>query len=131
MGKVFSYFVMFKIIMSMMLFSGCANRDNKLELGFDSTIKKEAVNIEMEVLGSIPKTTIYDRGKEVKIPNGYGENEWYFLYNDTLKGYIRHIKTNRNDNHNYKFSFYEKNEQCFVDVEITGISPLTKTIQLK
>ncbi|MDR2206207.1 MAG: hypothetical protein LBE36_08655 [Flavobacteriaceae bacterium] len=57
----------------------------------------------MEVLPTIEKTIIYDGTIKNDIPNGYGENDWYVTYEDSLKGYFRHIKTNRNDNHKYLF----------------------------
>jgi len=85
----------------------------------------------MEVLASVPSTEIYNGEKIFKIPNGYGENEWYFSYNDSLTGYLRHIKTNRNDRHNYRFYFYESNDKYFVDITITGVSKVDATIELK
>lgn len=89
------------------------------------------VSIKMEVLASIPMTQIYTGQNKFDIPNGYGENEWYFTYKDSLQGYLRHIKTNRNDNHIYLFHFYKKADKYFVDVNIKGVSPLQKKIELK
>ena len=114
-----------------MFFNSCSNKGNKLKVSFSNGIDKADVRIKMEVLASVPITDIYDGQKEFDIPNGYGENEWYFTYKDTLQGYSRHIKTNRNDKHNYVFSFYKENEKCFVDIKIEGISPLQENIELK
>lgn len=105
---------------SLMLFIACTPKKNQLQLSFDNTIHKQDVKINMEVLGSIPMTTIYNGERQFDIPNGYGENEWYFTYKDSLKGYLRFIKTNRNDKHTYRFSFHEENGQYFVDVDIKG-----------
>ena len=106
---------------SFILLSACYQQNNQLKLSFDNTIQKQDVKIRMEVLGSVPMTTIYNGQKQFDIPNGYGENEWYFTYKDSLKGYLRFIKTNRNDRHTYKFSFREENGNYFVDVDIKGI----------
>ncbi len=114
-----------------MLFSACNKKDNHLTVSVDKFINKQDIKIKMEVLASIPVTEIYDGKKQWEIPNGYGENEWYFTYKDTLHGYLRHIKTNRNDNHAYKFTFYKEDERYFVDVSIKGDSPLQQIVELK
>lgn len=111
------------------IFYSCKN--NKLNLSFDEKFKKEDIQVKMEVLASIPETLVYNGERKFKIPNGYGENEWYFNYKDSLNGYLRHIKTNRNEKHNYFFYFYYKNGKYFVDVDIEGANPLKKTIELK
>jgi hypothetical protein len=85
----------------------------------------------MEVLGSIKKEIIYNGENFFEVPDGYGENEWYFSYRDTLTGYLRHIKTNRNDHNHYMFQFYEKEGECFVKVNIAGSSSLEKVIKLE
>ena len=74
---------------------------------------------------------IYTWQKKYNIPNGYGENEWCFTYKDSLQGYSRHIKTNRNDKHIYVFYFYREADKYFVDVNIKGVSPLQEKIELK
>ena len=114
-----------------MLFNSCMSRKNSIEISLSDEIQKMDVSIKMEVLASIPMTQIYTGQNKFDIPNGYGENEWYFTYKDSLKGYLRHFKTNRNDNHIYLFQFYKKADKYFVDVNINGASPLQQEIELK
>jgi len=118
-------------LITCILFNSCLNKKNSIEINFSNEIDKENVVIKMEVLASIPIKEIYKEQKKFDIPNGYGENEWYFTYNDTLQGYSRHIKTNRNDKHTYVFNFYREAEKYFVDVNIKGVSPLQEKIELK
>jgi hypothetical protein len=128
-GRFFSSFILYFI--SLMLFSACNQKSNQLKLSFDNTINKKDVKIKMEILGSVPVTEIYNGEKKSDVPDGYGENEWYFTYRDSLKAYLRYIKTNRNDKHNYKFAFHEENRKYFVDIDIEGIDPLNTRIELK
>ncbi len=113
-----------------MLFSSCLNKKNTLKISFSGEIDRADLRIKMEVLVSIPVTQIYNGQKEFDIPNGYGENEWYFTYKDTLSAYTRHIKTNLNDKHTYQFNFYKEKGKVFVDIDIQGISPLKEKIEL-
>lgn len=113
----------------LVLFYSC-RMGNELKIDFEPGINESIVKVKMEVLASYSMTTIYNGSRQFKIPNGYGENDWYFIYNDTLQGYLRHFKTNRNDNHYYYFRFYSKSSKILVDVEIKGDSPLKKTILL-
>lgn len=109
-------------------FSSCEKRNN-LELKFSETLDKSNFKIEMEVLGNdFSKVLIYDGNKQYTIQNGYGENEWYFNYKDSLFAYFRHIKTNRNDSHNYNYNFIEKNGKIQVEVHINGVSKMNKII---
>lgn len=109
-------------------FSSCEKRNN-LELKFSETLDKSNFKIEMQVLGrDVSKVLIYDGNKQYTIQNGYGENEWYFNYKDSLLGYFRHLKTNRNDCHNYNYNFIEKNGKIQVEVHIDGVSKMNKII---
>lgn len=85
----------------------------------------------MEVMASIPPTEIFRGGPRSEIPNGYGENEWRVSLEGRGKGYFRHIKTNRNDYHKYRFYFYNKEGKHFVHVTVIGISNVDMVIQLK
>lgn len=71
---------------------------------------------------------IFDENLTYDIPNEYGENDWHFNYKDSLYGYFRHFKTNRNDNHYYKFHFFQKGNKIFAAIEIKGVSKELKTI---
>lgn len=126
--------IFFQVILyylSVMIFCSCNNKSNKLKLNFDSSINKHDVKIKMEVLASVPITEIYNGEKQFNIPDGYGENEWYLYYRDTLQGYIRYIKTNQNDKHTYKFNFYNQDGKYFVDIDIKGYNPVKYKIELK
>lgn len=118
-------------VLLILLFIACNKSHNQLQLSFDNTIHKQDVTIKMEVLGSIPITEIYNGKRQFEVPDGYGENEWYFTYRDSLKGYSRFIKTNRNDKHDYNFSFHEENGNYFVDIDIEGVSSVKTRITLK
>lgn len=118
-------------IVPVLLILSCANKNNKLKLLFAKDIQKQDIKIRMEVLGGVPGTEIFNGQTKYSIPNGYGENEWYFSCHERLKGYLRHIKTNANDSHEYNFSFYKNKEKVFVDVDIKGDSPLKATVELK
>jgi hypothetical protein len=108
-------------------------RTNSLDLNFGNGIISRDVKIKMEVLGDeeIPLTQIYGGNRKFNIPNGYRENEWYFVYQDTLKGYFRHFKTNQNNTHGYKFAFRKEKNNYYVDADIAGTNDLKTTIQLK
>ena len=116
------------VFLTFTAFSSCKKR-NSLDLKFSETLDKLNFKIEMEVLGSdFSKVLIYDGNKQYTIQNGYGENEWYFNYKDSLFAYFRHIKTNRNDSHNYNYNFIEKNGKIQVEVQIDGVSKMNKII---
>ena len=125
----YSIIILFNFVLIIMF--SCSGRKNHLELAFSSDIDSSRIHIRMEVLGSVPVTQVYDGKKEFIIPNGYGENEWYLVYNNTLKAYFRQFKTNRNDVHKYRFHFYKNNNRYFADVDITGRSDLKRQIELK
>jgi len=109
------------------LFS-CGKR-NSLELKFSEPLNKLDFKIEMEALGSnTPKALIYYGNKEYKIPNEYGENEWYFNYKDSIYAYFRHIKTNRNDSHTYNYNFIKRNGKIQVEINIDGISKINSVV---
>ena len=114
------------------LFCGlCTNKNNRINVSFSNAINSKKVIIKMEVLASIPIVEIYNGQQQFEVPNGYGENEWYFTYDDSLSGYLRHIKTNRNHKHNYYFNFYKVNNKFFVAIKIEGISDVVTKIELK
>lgn len=117
--------------LAVMLLCACNSGRNEYSVAVDSTVDIKQVVISMEVLASIPPTEIFRGGPRSEIPNGYGENEWYVSVKDPAKGYFRHIKTNRNDYHKYRFYFYSKEDRHFVHVNVMGISNVDTVIQLK
>lgn len=129
MKNIFITVSLFAFMLLLSLYS--CNKGNTLKINFEQGIDRSATEVKMEVLASVPMTTIYNGKDQFTIPNGYGENEWYFTYNDTLRGYVRHIKTNRNDKHIYHFKFYTEGKKFFVGIEIKGDSPLKTQVELK
>ena len=122
--------IVFFSLFAFSLFSGCNMRRNSLKIEVKDMIAND-IEVRMEVLGSCPMTEIYKHERESSIPNGYGENEWYFIYQDSMQGYMRHVKINRNDKHDYSFLFHAEDEKILVDVTITGASPIKQQIELK
>jgi hypothetical protein len=105
-------------------------KKNSLELKFSEPLNKLDFKIEMDALGNnTPKALIYDGHKKYKIPNEYGENEWYFNYKDSSYAYFRHIKTNRNDGHNYYYNFFKKDGKIQVEITIDGVSDIKKVVE--
>jgi len=105
-------------------------KKNSLELQFSEPLNKLDFEIEMKALGSnTPKTLIYDGNKQYNIPSEYGENEWYFNYKDSSYAYFRHIKTNRNDSHNYNYNFIKKDGKIQVEISIDGVSNIKKVVE--
>jgi hypothetical protein len=104
-------------------------KKNSLELKFSEPLNKLDFKIEMKALGSnTPKALVYDGHKKYEIPNEYGENEWYFNYKDSSYAYFRHIKTNRNDGHNYNYNFIKKDGKIQVEISIDGVSEFNRVI---
>lgn len=121
------FILILSVIMHMM---ACNRSGNKLVVKVSSPLNSADINISMEVLASVPKTVVFDGMEKRKIPDGYGENEWFFTYKDTLHAYLRHIKINRNDKHIYRFTFYQEDGKYFLKANIEGDSPLQKVIEL-
>lgn len=115
------------LLTSLFLFA-CTNK-NEIELDFSKPLQKEDFKIEIQILGSdVNRKVIFDGNLTYDIPNEYGENDWRFNYKDSLYGYFRHFKTNRNDKHNYRFHFFQKGNNIFAAIEINGVSNELKTI---
>lgn len=119
------------ILLSFIALLSCKHKTNEFFLTCDRTIKKENVKVKMEVIASLPIAYVFDGTKEFNIPAGYGENEWYIIYKDSLHAYFRHFKTNRNDRHIYKFNIHCLNGKYFVDIDIKGVNTLKETLELK
>ena len=65
-------------------------------------------------------TVVYDNGLRDKIPNKYGENDYLLTYADEYHLLFRHFKTYRRSQHNYKFHFYQENNEIYVKVIMDG-----------
>lgn len=117
------------LLLTTTLFLFACTSENKLELDFSNPLKKEDFKIEIQILGSdVNRKVVYDGDRTYDIPNEYGENDWHFNYKDSLYGYFRHFKSNRNDKHNYKFHFFKRENNVFVEIKINGVSNELKTI---
>lgn len=116
------------LLKTILFLYACTNK-NEMELDFSNPLKKEDFKIEIQILGSdVNRKVIYDGNIIYDIPNEYGENEWHFNYKDSLYGYFRHFKSNRNDKHNYTFHFFQKENNVFAEIKINGVSNELKTI---
>jgi hypothetical protein len=105
------------LLKTILFLYACTNK-NEMELDFSNPLKKEDFKIEIQILGSdVNRKVIYDGNIIYDIPNEYGENEWHFNYKDSLYGYFRHFKSNRNDKHNYTFHFFQKENVLQLPVE--------------
>jgi hypothetical protein len=119
------------IICSVLLLNACGEKENQLRITVGEGVDKSRISIRKEVLGSILQTTVFDGHNQYPVPNGYGENEWYFSYRDSLKAVLGHLKTNQHDGHWYKFKFIKEGNRYFVDAKIEGVSDLHEKIELK
>ena len=118
----------FLFLLLFVFFFSCGKK-NSLELNFSEQLKDVDFKIEMRALGSnIPKKVIYDGSKKYEIPFEYGENEWYFSYKDSVYAYFRHIKTNRNDGHNYNYNFIKEGDRIKVEIIILGVSKVNRSV---
>jgi hypothetical protein len=116
------------LLKTILFLYACTNK-NEMELDFSNPLKKEDFKIEIQILGSdVNRKVIYDGNIIYDIPNEYGENDWHFNYKDSLYGYFRHFKNNRNDKHNYTFHFFQKENNIFAEIKINGASKELKTI---
>lgn len=74
---------------------------------------------------------ILENGSTNSIPKGYGENDWFLLYDQKTYGVFRHFKTNNWHDHHYSFVFYKKNGEILCNVKIDGPDQVDKiTIRL-
>lgn len=74
---------------------------------------------------------IYVNGKTKTLKNEYGENDFLITYKDSLYLAFRQFKTNRRNNHSYKFKFTKENEKYFLEVHIKGENDLSFKNEMK
>ena len=123
--------IKYTLLISILLIMGCS-RENSIELSCLPPLYKKDFKIELQVLGSNKsKIKIFDGNTQREVMSGYGENDWNISYRDSLFANFRHIITNRNDRHIYKFNFYVKNSIVFADINIQGVSSVHKTLIFK
>ncbi|MCG2615712.1 hypothetical protein LZZ85_15535 [Terrimonas sp. NA20] len=110
--------------------AGCKTKNSFL-LTVDPPLKIEQVQVKLEIIYHVPLTTIFNGSLYQPVPDGYGENDWQFIYRDSLVGGTRFIKTNRNDHHDYTCRFFEENGVYKVAFRAKGIGTFSDTVELK
>ena len=103
-----------------LLFIGCKSDRNSLVLECDDTLLNNNIDIYLKIPPDYPLTKVYSDNKYLKIPNGYGENDWIVVYGDSLAISFRHFKTNKNSTHNYCFNIDIDSAGLFCNVDISG-----------
>jgi hypothetical protein len=69
--------------------------------------------------------TVYENGNPQRpIENMYGENDFLLTYDNSYYLSFRHIKTNCNPQHDYRFGFYWKEDGLTAKIKIEGAFPL-------
>jgi hypothetical protein len=82
-----------------------------------------------DVLPDYRNIIVYNGINRFQIPNGYGENDWRIYLSDSLLAKFRHIKTNRNNGHEYHFFVFQYAGKWFVDVDIRGTDAVQRRIE--
>ncbi|MES2765245.1 MAG: hypothetical protein V4642_05220 [Bacteroidota bacterium] len=87
-----------------------------------TNIDAKFLKIEMSIWGTdYIDQTIFDDFKIYKIPEGYGENDWYLSYKDSLWASFRHFKTKNWRDELYQFHFFKTDKDSIsCKVTITG-----------
>lgn len=94
---------------------------NSIDVEVRDGLSKEKIKIELSILGTdFEDITILENESTNSIPKGYGENDWFFSYDQKKQGVFRHFKTNNWHDHHYYFVFYRKNEEILCDIQIDG-----------
>ena len=108
------------IICSFFILFSCSRNEIKVDVSESLNLKD--VKIELDVLGTdIANYIVLEDGNYSEIPNGYGENDWKVFYEDSLYFKFRHFKTNRKNNHAYRFKIDKlSNEELICTVKIRG-----------
>jgi hypothetical protein len=128
---VVGFVILFELNKDFLLLWNCNNisistekpltKDNvKIEYGFSvNTINRKN---DLDLFEKREKYTIlYEGGKKRnEIKNEYGENDFLITYNNKYYFSFRQFKLNRRHQHNYNFTFYQKEKKIFLLVEIKG-----------
>ncbi len=104
---------------------------NRISVTTNNDLDSDLIIIDLSIQGTrhINKA-IFHGGTKQSIPKGYGENDWYLSYNDSLFTVFRHFKTNNWHDHDYHFHFYKSDDKTLCDVNIAGPDPLNQTIAI-
>lgn len=105
------------------LLTGCHNED-ALRLEFQPSELQEDISIYLNVVGASNKSQlVYNGFQQLSFRTDFGENDWLFTYDDSLKARYRFIKTNRHDHHDYTFRFVKENGAVYVIARVEGNPP--------
>jgi hypothetical protein len=63
---------------------------------------------------------IFNKGKKKTLNTNYGENDFVFVYSDSLCCKIRHIKTNDNQVDKYNFELKKMNDSIIIYFNVVG-----------
>lgn len=103
---------------------------NKINLKFEKSLKQKDFKIIIKIWETTDSMYILKDDLINKIPEGYGENDWTIVYKDSLRCNFRHFKTNRTNDHFYKFRFFKQTNRIFCDVKIKGKNEIVSKIEL-
>jgi hypothetical protein len=116
------------ITLSALLSLSSCSEPNTIKLTLGHGIKISRFRIEVKTIDSTVKKVQFRRDSVFYIPDSHGENDWRFIYNDSIELAFRHIKTNRNDHHAYTFMVYEKDSVMMADIAIRGVAKFDTTM---
>jgi hypothetical protein len=103
---------------------------NSLEITASSDINIQNVKVELSIWGSdVVDKEIFKNNTTSRIPEEYGENDWYLSYKNN-HGAFRHFKTNNRADHDYDFHFYRENDIIKCRIEIDGHNPQSMIVSL-
>ncbi len=103
---------------------------NSLDVTSSKDINIQNVKIELSVWGtSIVDQVMYQNGSSLTVPEEYGENDWYLSYKNKFIAF-RHFKTNKREDHNYKFHFFIEKDSIKCRVVIEGHNPKSMIVSL-
>lgn len=103
---------------------------NSISIEVSDELKKEKLKIKLFITVNMEDVDVLKNGLTYSIPKRYGENDWYFSYDESAFGKFRHFKTNSNYDHDYSFSFYKKEGLIFCNIVITGPNNMERIIEL-
>ena len=63
---------------------------------------------------------LFDEKPQNEMINGYGENDFLVTYDNKYYISFRQFKFNRRNQHDYVFRFFEKDNQPYINVKISG-----------
>lgn len=124
----------FVLFVSLIL-TGCFTKDKYTVVIDDAKLSEKNIKIKFGLSAfSINRETdailfdgknnfsiIYANGQKLsKIKGDYGENDFLILYNEAFYTVFRVLKTSRDDEYEYKFTFEKKNGDIYLNVSVNG-----------